>query len=68
MKKFAAALFTVALSAATASAADLAPRPYTKAPVMAPAYDWSGFYVGLNAGGAWNESNVTTTTLSPPVA
>ena len=68
MKKFVAALFTVALSAATASAADLGPRTYSKAPAMAPAYDWSGFYVGVNAGGAWNESNVTTTTLSPPVS
>jgi outer membrane immunogenic protein len=44
----------VALSAtAPAFAADLAARPYTKAPpMMMPAYDWSGFYIGLNAGGA----------------
>ncbi len=35
-----------------ASAADLAARPYTKAPAMiAAVYDWSGFYIGLNAGG-----------------
>ncbi|WP_024509756.1 outer membrane beta-barrel protein [Bradyrhizobium sp. ARR65] len=36
-----------------ASAADLAARPYTKAP-PAPApvlYDWSGFYIGVNGGG-----------------
>ena len=41
--------------AAPASAADLAPRPYTKAPapMMAAVYDWSGFYLGLNGGGAW---------------
>ena len=39
----------------SASAADLAARPYTKAPVMvAAAYDWSGFYIGLNGGGAWS--------------
>jgi outer membrane immunogenic protein len=67
VKKLVAALFTVALGAATASAADLAPRTYTKAPVMvAPVYNWTGFYVGLNAGGAWNESNVTTTTVFAP--
>jgi outer membrane immunogenic protein len=67
VKKFVAAMFTVALSAATASAADLAPRPYVKAPVVvAPAYDWTGFYVGLNAGGAWNESNPTTATVFSP--
>ena len=37
-----------------ASAADLAARPYTKAPppMIAAAYDWSGFYIGLNGGGA----------------
>jgi len=55
MKKF--LLATVGLVAlgmgAPASAADLAARPYTKAPppIMEPMYNWSGFYVGLNAGG-----------------
>jgi outer membrane immunogenic protein len=40
-------------AAAPASAADLAARPYTKAPpMMAAIYDWSGFYIGLNGGGA----------------
>src|SRR3954466_14634711 len=39
--------------AAPASAADLAARPYTKAPPMIAAiYDWSGFYIGGNAGWA----------------
>lgn len=38
----------------TASAADLAARPYTKAPPMVAAvYDWTGFYIGLNAGYGW---------------
>ncbi len=38
---------------APASAADLAARPYTKAPAPAIAtiYDWSGFYIGINGGG-----------------
>jgi outer membrane immunogenic protein len=40
----------LASTAMSAQAADLAPRPYTKAPVMAPVYDWTGFYVGVNAG------------------
>jgi outer membrane immunogenic protein len=36
----------------TANAADLAQRPatYTKAPMMVAMYDWSGFYLGGNAG------------------
>jgi len=36
-----------------ASAADLPAAPYPKAPPQAiAAYDWSGFYIGINAGGA----------------
>jgi outer membrane immunogenic protein len=47
----------VALGMAPASAADLAARPYTKAPPpMVPAlYDWSGFYIGVNGG--WGTSH-----------
>jgi outer membrane immunogenic protein len=38
-----------------ASAADLAARPYTKAPPPVVAiYDWSGFYIGANGGGGWS--------------
>ena len=50
-----AALALVAL-AAPASAADLAARPYTKAPAYAPAapiYNWTGFYIGGHIGGAF---------------
>src|SRR5205809_1386752 len=44
--------FVALVSAAPASAADLAARPYTKAPPMIAAmYDWSGFYIGINGGG-----------------
>ncbi|MCP3370728.1 outer membrane protein [Bradyrhizobium cajani] len=48
------AIGVVALSlSAPANAADLAARPYTKAPapMIAAIYDWSGFYVGINGGG-----------------
>ena len=51
-----AAVSLVALSAAApALAADLAARPYTKAPpaAIAAVYDWSGFYIGINGGGGW---------------
>ena len=58
MKKF--LLGTVGLLAlglaAPAMAADLAARPYTKAPPMeAPIYDWTGFYIGANGG--WGQSH-----------
>ncbi|MBB4259764.1 MULTISPECIES: outer membrane protein [unclassified Bradyrhizobium] len=60
-----AAVSLVALSAtAPALAADLAARPYTKAPpaAIAAVYDWSGFYIGVNGGGgsadtSWNLVN-----------
>src|SRR5579871_1984242 len=42
----------VGLSIAPALAADLPARTYTKAPVVAPIYNWGGFYIGLNGGGA----------------
>jgi len=46
---------------APASAADLAARPYTKAPIAAPApiYTWTGFYLGIQGGGGWGRSNET---------
>lgn len=55
MKKFwfgAVGLAALGL-AAPASAADLAPRPYVKAPPapVAAVYDWTGFYIGINGGG-----------------
>jgi outer membrane immunogenic protein len=44
-----------------ASAADMsAPAPvYTKAPIMAPLWSWTGFYIGANFGGGWGQSNDT---------
>jgi outer membrane immunogenic protein len=49
----------VALGAAPALAADLAARPYTKAPAYAPApiYNWTGFYIGGHIGGAFAGDN-----------
>src|ERR1043165_188727 len=69
MKKF--LLTTVALVALGATvpalAADLAARPYTKAPAYsaAPIYNWTGFYIGGHIGGAFagdrNFTGLTTT-------
>jgi len=40
-----------------ASAADLAARPYTKAPPLSPATNWSGFYIGAMGGYAFDSDN-----------
>jgi outer membrane immunogenic protein len=55
-------LVTTALLTAvscSAMAADLArPAPeYTKAPVMTPVYNWTGFYVGGNFGYGWGKAD-----------
>jgi len=47
----------------TASAADLRQPMYTKAPPPAPVlFNWTGFYVGLNAGGKWITNSDETIT------
>jgi outer membrane immunogenic protein len=54
----------------SASAADL-PDMYTKARMpMEPVYNWNGFYIGLNGGGAsshqcWNMSNFLGLVVAP---
>src|SRR6266496_2369150 len=49
------------LFAGAASAADLPARTYTKAPaIVPPAYNWTGWYVGVNAGGEWGNTDLNT--------
>ncbi|MBJ7405066.1 MAG: porin family protein [Bradyrhizobium sp.] len=58
MKKVLLASACLFALAAPASAADLAARPYTKAPVaVASVYNWTGFYLGIVGGGAWEDAN-----------
>jgi outer membrane immunogenic protein len=59
-------LASAALMALTASAtaADLAARPYTKAPPMtAPVYSWTGGYFGVNAGYAFDADTRFSNTI-----
>jgi outer membrane immunogenic protein len=59
MKRLFLALVSVAALTGTAAAADLSrpmPQPYYKAPVVAPAFSWTGFYIGLNGGGGFGRS------------
>ncbi len=55
MKKVLLVTASLIALGAPAVAADLAARPYTKAPPMVAAvYDWTGFYIGANGG--WGSS------------
>ncbi|MGY3452259.1 outer membrane protein [Bradyrhizobium sp. USDA 4353] len=58
MKKLVLMTTAIVVLASPALAADLAARPYTKAPapMMAAIYDWSGFYIGVNGGGGWTHN------------
>jgi len=56
MKKNLLTTVAVAALGSSASAADLAARPYTKAPAAIPAaYNWSGFYLGAMGGYGWSD-------------
>lgn len=65
MNKFLLAVASIVLGSASAQAADLAAQ-YTKAPAMAPGYNWTGFYVGGNVGGQWGSADPTTSTVFSP--
>lgn len=48
----------LALSTAAAVAADIPrPMPYKAPALVAPMFNWTGLYVGLNAGYGWGRSN-----------
>jgi outer membrane immunogenic protein len=60
MKKLILAVSMLTASTGGTLAADLAARPYTKAPVaMAQVMTWTGLYVGAQGGYGWGSSNET---------
>ena len=72
MKRIVLTAAFVALGSASALAADLPARTYAKAPATAaPAYNWSGWYGGLNAGwvggsgSANNDATIVSTSTAP---
>jgi outer membrane immunogenic protein len=64
MKKIVLATVLVAVGSASALAADLGARTYTKAPMMAaPVNTWQGFYIGGNVGYGWGNGKTDVTFL-----
>ncbi|MEP7030225.1 MAG: outer membrane protein [Pseudolabrys sp.] len=60
MRRLFLALVASTFVAGVASAADMPVKaPVYKAPVLAPVYNWTGLYVGLNAGYSWGRQDVT---------
>lgn len=61
IKVLATAAFAAMTAGSVASAADMAPR-YTKAPPpIVEVWNWTGFYIGGNAGYSWGRSNTDVT-------
>jgi outer membrane immunogenic protein len=57
MRRFLLASASMLAFAGMAHAADLPRQMVTKAPAyVAPYYNWTGFYVGINGGGGWGTS------------
>jgi outer membrane immunogenic protein len=64
MKKLALAFVAATVLSAPALAADMAPR-YSKAPMMAPVANWTGFYIfGGAGGGLWAADTDTRVTAT----
>jgi outer membrane immunogenic protein len=63
MKKLVLALSAVAAFTGSALAADLPARTYTKAPMMAAAPNWTGFYLFGGGGYGMFDSNTFSTTF-----
>jgi outer membrane immunogenic protein len=63
MKKFALAAAAAALLSTAAQSADLPARAYTKAPPIAPAWSWTGLYIGGNVGWSQTKSDFSTTQI-----
>lgn len=55
---FGSVVFAAVAITGAANSADLRTRPVYKAPpIIAPNYNWSGFYVGGNIGYGWNDDS-----------
>src|SRR5664279_2842848 len=68
MRKFVLAMAFAPMLLTAAQAADLPVRTYAKAPTMAPAPTWTGFYAGVNVGYGFNDPTVSFAANDPASA
>ena len=69
MKKFFASIAAIGAIGlvSSANAADMPARgPVYKAPVVATAYNWTGFYIGGNAGYGWSDQTDSIAAITDP--
>jgi len=58
-------LLAAAALAALTTAGSAADGPSRLAPVVAPAFTWTGFYAGVNAGAAWSDGTLGLSSTTP---
>jgi outer membrane immunogenic protein len=66
MKRFLFSAALIGLGAAPAFAADLPAKAPMAAPVVAPAWSWTGFYIGAHGGGVWGRDEITHSAIIAP--
>ena len=66
MRRLGLALLASIVLVGSAVAADLPAKMVTKAPIIDPPYNWTGFYVGGNVGYSWGKSNTDVAYFTSP--
>ena len=64
MKSSTLAALSILLASSTAFAADLRPAPVPVKAAPVAVFDWSGFYLGFNAGGGWGTNETTANSIT----
>jgi len=66
MKRILLSATLIAFAAAPAFAADLPRKAPPVAPVAAPVWNWTGFYIGAHGGGVWGRADISHSAILAP--